>query len=286
MFLASSIGPILYGYAQYGYDIQRYVSPEYTPPNINFASNIVGFDYEGNRVITILRVDNLGEVDVAIDYLNASLYGEDGRHITNIYLESPMEIPHNTSRELTMYMIMDVPSIENLITYYMETRSFRFIIRGTLGVKVFSSTAEFPLQIPVNVPRDMILKYLMGIDVYISGFQTTTEGLVFTIKIKNPTLVTWTIKNIDLKLYTQDNDLIGYLNLLESTQIQADSTSEAKLLLIPTPEAYDILIQYYAKSEIMTFYLNGTVTLESLGYTYTVQVNEPVGISRNTFLGG
>ena len=285
LFVIAFLGPITYGFMRYNWDLAEYVNPNYVPPNISFSSSIKGFNYSDNRLYIFLMVDNMGEVDVSMNYLNATLYGEDGRAITDVYLESPVNILHNTSKEMIMYMLLNSSSVENLVKYYLETNNLRFIIRGSLGVEVYSSLAVFPLQIPVNVPEEFLNKYLIGVDGNITEIKVSREGVIFILELINPTIVSWTIYGIDLKLYTETGVLIGYLGLKNHVVIPSEGISEAELVLTFVPDAYNLLIKYFGGADEKFFNIEGDVTLEYNGYTYTFQLRQSVEISRDTLVG-
>jgi|Deesub1362A_J573_1020465.scaffolds.fasta_scaffold00008_167 LEA14-like dessication related protein len=285
MFIAAFLGPILYGYAQYGFDIQRYVSPIYNPPEINFASNIVGYNYTGDRFTTIMSIDNLGEVDVSIKYLHASLYGEDGRNITRIYLEKPVDVPSMSSANMEMYINLDRENLKRIIRYFSEMGTMRLIIRGTLGIEVFSSRVEYPLEIPIHIPNEFIDNYMRGVSLEILDAMSTPEGIIFTISITNPTMFQWSVTDIHLELHTEEDILIGHLTLIHPISLPPESRAEARLILALVPDALPLLIDYYSGSDLMTFKLMGEVTLEYMGVRHMISVSDTVDLHRNIFLG-
>ena len=286
VFAIAFIGPLAYGFMLHNWDLSSYVSPSYEPPNINFASSFVGYEYGEDRFSAILEINNMGEVDVGIQYLNASLYGSDNRYITDLYLESPVHISSRSKQNITLYIVLDDTTMDNLITYYLETGSSKFVIKGYLGVKVYSSTTEFPLQMNINVPKKFIDDYLNRVEVSLESAEVRGGNIMLTFKVSNPTVITWKLSGADLELYTLDDQLIGVPKLLGSIELPGKGAVSISFGLELVSGAEDILVRYFGASSSASFVLRGSITLTYGGHPYPIPVEVEITLNRSLFLGG
>jgi hypothetical protein len=84
------VAPIIYGMSSCGWSIQAFVTPSYSPPNIDFPIESSGLRFEDKQLLVIFRVTNLGEVKIVFEALNVTVYGPDGEALAPAILYKPV----------------------------------------------------------------------------------------------------------------------------------------------------------------------------------------------------
>jgi LEA14-like dessication related protein len=285
LFAAAFLGPLLYGYIQYDYNLERYVSPSYEPPIINFATNIVDYRVGEGKFLTVLEVANYGEISVFIEYLNASMYTQDGEYITDMHLLSSVEIGSGDRRNVTLYIDLDDDALERIVRYYLEGMKTSFKIVGRLGIYVFSSSVEFPLRLNVNIPEKLVKDYLNQVRIEFKGLEIMDSDIILMFRVFNPTVFSSRVVDVSLDLYTLDGDMVGWLTLVGEVGIGGGGEADILLDLYIDPDSIPLLVEYFGMSDSATFVVRGSITLLYEDYSYILPFETSIEIGRDAIFG-
>ncbi len=285
LFTLVSVGPIIYGLSVYDWDIKSAMTPVYQPPKIDFRTNIKDYKFEGSRLYIILNLKNLGEINISIEGLDSSLYGFNGRNISKIILVKPILVKAGGDAEMSLYLTLDNATILKILTYVLETRKTSFILKGNVKIKVYASQVIFPLNMSVNLPQEMINHYISGFSIKPVSANLVKNILKLDIMICNPTPLTWRIDGSALKLYTENGDEIGDLLLNRGINITGGEKKIIALELPLTHERIMKIISYFGSAQEKTFKILGSITISSLGYQQTLNINLTIQLNKDVFTG-
>lgn len=171
-------------------------TPAYTPPRIDFQSNIVGYRLVDNKLAMIMELDNKGEVNIIISSLNASLYTSNGDYITDLKLEKPVEVDAGTEENITFYIQFTVDTMMN--PFKALAAGGQLSVKGILGINVYSSRVEYPLDISISLPQDILSSYIDKFRVSYVSTEIKDNTIDVKLEVKNPLSIDLNIVDSDL----------------------------------------------------------------------------------------
>lgn len=277
IFLLLFISPYLYGYSLYGKSL---FTPTYTPPRIDFQSNITSYRLEDNRVYIMMEVDNIGEVNITVSSLNASIYSSNGSYITNLELDKPVKIDAGAKKNLTFYIQF---TLDNMIKLFKASvAGSQLSVKGVLGVDVYSSKVEYPLNIPISLPKDVLYSYLNRFEISYVSSEISDNTIMIKLKVRNPVNLDFKISDSRLKLYTANGNYIGDVSIEEDVVIKAGSISYVNLYINLTPNMIQRLIEYGSTG----YKITGTIIMESMNIKFPVEIDISFRLDISTLIGG
>jgi len=283
IFILLFIGPLLYGLMNYNWNLNLFVKPSYSPPNVNFNTELKEINFIDNKLHILLYIENKGDINISITYLNASLYGSNGKYITNIRLEKPVEIYSNSTEDVDLYINLDSNAIRNIFESFAEGFK-KFVIKGILGIKVFSSKVEYPLNMNINIPRETFIKYFkIGFSYQYAAYSNNILSLY--VNISNPSQFKFNISGWDLKLYTPDDYEIGRSISKNICSIPSYGSSIIRLNFTISNESIYHLLKYFIASNSVDLSLKGYITVSYYGYKSNINISMVITLNRSIFTG-
>lgn len=283
LFILVSFSPLIYGLMNYNWDVERLLTPSYEPPKIDFQTDIKERKLVGDRFYTILELNNLGEIDITISDVDASLYGVDGRVLTNIGMDEPVRIGSGEEKTLNLYIPFGSDTIHNILKYFLETNSMEVVVNGTLHIEVYASTVEFPIKMSINLPDEIINMYISGITIEFTNAYIEDSTLKLNLTVTNPTPITWIIENSTLKIYTMDMNQLGNLELSEATKVEAGDKSILTLETPLTLEKMIKIIEYFNGDTEKTFIISGEINVRAASFMQRIDINTTIQLNRELF---
>ena len=286
--LSLSLGPILYGLNLYDWDLDRVISINYTLPRIDFDSRLNDIYFRGGRLYIEYIIINMGEVNISITDLDASIYGLDGEYLADVYILESIDIFSGESETLIVYVDMDEGTISRFIEYIMGDGG-RILLRGNLIILAFSSRVEYPLDITIDIPRKVLSMLIesMGdiIDVRVLDIDLANNRVNITIGIINNIPLEASIIGMEASLYTPEGDLIGDLQVLSPLPISIEPSKEStiRLAIELTGESIKVIYQYIAEG-LERFRVKGLIVLDVLGSR--IEVGLDVELPLGEVIGG
>jgi hypothetical protein len=277
VFLIVFISPYLYGYYQYG---ESLFTPAYTPPRIDFQSNIAGYRLEDSKLYVIMELDNMGEVNITVSSLNASIYSPNGDYITDLKLEKPVEIDAGTKENVTFYMQFTLDTMIKLFKALMA--GGQLSVKGILGIDVYSSKVEYPLNIPISFPEDILSNYLNKFEISYVSSEISDNTITVKVEVRNPLGMDFKIVDSNLKLYTADGNYIGDVSTEKNVVIKAGESSYINLYIDLTADVIHRLIEYRSTE----YKITGSITVESMNIRLPIQVNIGFKLNISSLIGG
>ena len=277
VFLIVFISPYLYGYHQYG---ESLFTPTYTPPRIDFKSNITGYRLEDSRLYVIIELDNMGEVNITVSTLNASIYSPDGDYITDLKLDKPVEIDAGKKENITFYTQLTSDTMVKLSKVLKA--GGQLSIKGILGIDVYSSKVEYPLNMPISFPEDILSNYLNKFEISYVSSETSDNTIIVKVEVRNPLDMDFKIVDSSLKLYTVDGNYIGDVSTEKNVVIEAGAISYINLYIELTPDVIHRLLEYRSTE----YKITGSITVESMNIRLPIQVNIGFELNISNLIGG
>ena len=146
------LAPVLHALSVYEWDFQSLITPVYSPPKIDFSMRFVGVRVDVRILYSTFSLSNVGEVDIALDSLNATAYSPKGEAVASATLLKAVKVKAGSSENLTLKFTLNDAAVEALASYLMKDH-VDLKVEGTAVVGVLGSKAIAPFSASFPLSR-------------------------------------------------------------------------------------------------------------------------------------
>ncbi|MBO3754890.1 MAG: hypothetical protein FGF53_08475 [Candidatus Brockarchaeota archaeon] len=141
------LAPIVLALDQYDWDLASLITPSYSPPKVDFRMGVVGVRVEDGELYVVLRLTNLGEVQLKLESLNATAYGPDGGVLAPVMLtQAVVSVPNSTEDVILKFNLVE-DTVGRLLSYFRDRDRVSVEVSGDMSIEVFGSIVTAPLKI-------------------------------------------------------------------------------------------------------------------------------------------
>ncbi|MBO3810288.1 MAG: hypothetical protein FGF50_11950, partial [Candidatus Brockarchaeota archaeon] len=108
---------------------------------------VVGVRVEDGELYVVLRLTNLGEVQLKLESLNATAYGPDGGVLAPVMLtQAVVSVPNSTEDVILKFNLVE-DTVGRLLSYFRDRDRVSVEVSGDMSIEVFGSIVTAPLKI-------------------------------------------------------------------------------------------------------------------------------------------
>ena len=140
------LAPIILALNECGRNVSSLIASSYSPPKIDFHMQTVDVKAEERQLQAILKLTNLGEVQLQLENLNATAYGPDGRALAPATLAQTVILAPGSSKNVTLSISLNEDAASRLISYFEDQTSINLEIRGEATMRILGSLCTAPIN--------------------------------------------------------------------------------------------------------------------------------------------
>jgi hypothetical protein len=151
--LGATLGPIVYAFEQASWDFSKLFTPVYSPPNVNFLINVKNVTAANDQLQTACELRNIGEVKIALNDVNANLFGPDEENLTSVNLIEPVISNPQSNTTFILRMALTNSVRIKLAVYLLDHDSIPLKTKGEAHISVLGSTVNAPFEVSFSVTK-------------------------------------------------------------------------------------------------------------------------------------